>query len=65
MQHDDETRQLESVRKDLLREYDGRLSAEQVSARFDAIVGEFAGAPVRTFVPVLARRRVRQEMSGA
>ena len=65
MKQDDEKRQLESVRKDLQREYDGRLSAEQVSARFDAIVGEFDGAPVRTFVPVLARRRVRQEMAGA
>ena len=65
MKQDDEKRQLESLRIDLQREFEGRMPAEEVSARFDAIVGEFDGAPVRTFVPVLARRRVRQEMTGA
>jgi len=64
MNQDDEQRQLESVRRDLVRQYD-RLAPEHVSARFDAIVAEFAGAPVRTFVPVLAQRRLREELAGA
>ena len=57
---DDEQRQLESARRDLVLEFSGRLPADEVEARFDAIVSEFEHAPVRTFVPVLARRRVRQ-----
>ncbi len=57
---DDEQRQLASARRDLVQEFSGRLPADEVGARFDAIVAEFEGAPVRTFVPVLARRRVRQ-----
>lgn len=65
MKQDDELRQLESVRQDVLREYGQRLDPGDVTRRFDAIVAEFDGAPVRNFVPVLARRRIRQEMSGA
>ena len=61
MTQDDELRQLESVRSELLREFGAR--PDDVNARFDAIVHEFDGAPVRTFVPVLARRRVREELS--
>ena len=61
MSQDDELRQLESVRSELLREFGAR--TEDVNARFDAVVHEFDGAPVRTFVPVLARRRVREELS--
>ena len=59
---DDEQRQLESARRDLVTEFQDRLSADQVSARFDAIVAEFHGAPVRTFIPVLARRRAKREL---
>ena len=61
MSQNDELRQLESVRSELLREFAAR--APDVNARFDAIVQEFDGAPVRTFVPVLARRRLREELS--
>ena len=62
MNQDDEQRQLESVHRDLLREYDG-LAPERITSRFNAIVAEFDGAPVRTFVPVLAQRRLRQELA--
>jgi len=62
MTQDDEQRQLESVRRDLLRQYD-TLSPERITSRFHAIVAEFDGAPVRTFVPVLAQRRLRQELA--
>ncbi len=61
MSQDDELRQLESVRSELLREFAAQ--AADVNARFDAIVHEFDGAPVRTFVAVLARRRLREELS--
>ena len=60
---DDERRQLESARLDLVHEFQDRLSSDQVGTRFDAIVAEFEGAPVRTFVPVLARRQARRELS--
>lgn len=60
---DDERRQIESARHDLVQEFQDRLSAEQVGSRFDAIVTEFDGAPVRNFVPVLARRRAHRELS--
>jgi len=62
MTQDDEQRQLESVRRDLLRQYD-TLAPERITSRFNAIVAEFDGAPVRTFVPVLAQRRLRQELA--
>jgi hypothetical protein len=54
---------LESARRDLVQEFQDRLAPEQVSSRFDAIVDEFDGAPVRTFIPVLARRRARRELA--
>jgi hypothetical protein len=64
MTQDDERRQLDAVREDLLREYSG-LAPEMVNARFHAIVAEFEGAPVRSFVPVLAQRRLRQALHDA
>ncbi len=59
---EDERRQLESAKQDLVLEFGDRLPGDQLAARFDAIVAEFEGAPVRTYIPVLARRRVRQEL---
>jgi hypothetical protein len=60
---DDERRQLERLRQEMLRER-GEFPVEHVNAAFDRVVADFDGAPVRTFVPVLARRRLRQELSG-
>ena len=62
MTFDDEQRQLQAVRTDLVREFEGRLPADEVQERFAAIVADFEGAPVRTFVPVLVQRRVRAEL---
>ena len=64
MTQDDEQRQPNAVREDLLREYSG-LAPEMVNARLRAIVAEFEGAPVRSFVPVLAQRRLRQVLHDA
>ena len=62
MSHDDELRQIEQARQDLLREFDGRLPEVEVLARFDEIVAGFEGAPVRGFVPVLAGRAARERL---
>ena len=60
---DDEKRQLDAAHDDLVREFADRLDAESVSARFAATVAAFDGAPIRTFVPVLASRLTRQELA--
>ncbi len=62
MSLDDETRQLDTVRRALVEEFAGRVPSVVVDARFAAIVGAFEGAPIRTFVPVLAQRQVRREL---
>ena len=59
---EDEHRQLAALHAELLREYGERYGADAVSARLTQIVAEFEGAPVRAFVPLLAQRRVRQEL---
>ena len=59
---DDERRQIESLHAELLREYGQALGEQAVSERFHAIVADFDSAPVRAFVPLLAQRRVRQEL---
>lgn len=60
----DEQRQLDRLRGELLTEFSGRLSPAVVGTRFDAVVEELQTAPVRTYIPVLARRRVRQLLAG-
>ena len=56
----DEQRQLDRIRQELLSEFGARLSPTVIDARFDEIVRAFDRVAVRAFVPVLARRRVRQ-----
>lgn len=63
MTREDERRRLEQLRQEVLRER-GELLVEHVAAAFDRVVSGFDDAPVRTFVPVPARRRMRQELSG-
>ena len=65
LNNQDEKRQLDAVREDAVRELAGRLPAEAIQARFEAIVADFAQAPVRTYVPVLVRRRLRDELAKA
>jgi len=62
---DDEQRQLAGVCADLVREFGEQLGTEQVQQRFAATVSRFDGAPIRSFVPVLARRCARQELRRA
>ena len=60
--HDDEQRQLLRTCQDLVREFGDRLAEAEVKARFDEIVRSFDGAPVRSFVPVLAARAARERL---
>jgi hypothetical protein len=61
MQHD-EDRQLARVREDLLREFGATVSEQVVDEHFWSLVARFDGAPVRTFVPVLAQRAAREQL---
>ena len=63
MTHDDEQRQLTAAREDLVLEFADRLDGAAVTARFEQVVAGFEGAPIRTFVPVIARRVARQELA--
>ena len=58
----DEERQLARVREDLLREFGAQLSETVVDEHFHDLVARFDGAPVRTFVPVLAQRATRERL---
>jgi len=58
----DEERQLDRVRQDLIREFGAQLTAQVVDEQFRALVARFDGAPVRTFVPVLAQRAARERL---
>jgi hypothetical protein len=62
MSIEDEQRQLESARKALVSEFEGRLPEAEVAARFGEIVEEFESAPIRGFVPVLAQRKARERL---
>ena len=58
----DEDRQLARVREELIREFGAGVSEQVVDEHFRALVARFDGAPVRTFVPVLAQRAAREKL---
>ena len=62
MNLDDEQRQLQRTCQDLVREFGDRIPEADVQERFSEIVHRFDGAPVRSFVPVLAGRAARQRL---
>ncbi len=64
LEQSDEQRQLDRLRAEIMSEFGDRLSPAVVDDRFDAIVRDFEQAPVRSFIPVLARRRLRHELAG-
>jgi hypothetical protein len=43
-------------------EFDGRLEPHAVDECLDQVAAQFAGASVRSFVPLLVRRYVREEL---
>lgn len=62
MDKDDERRQLEHARRALLTEFAGTRDPQLVERSFSTIVRQFDDAPIRSFVPVLVRRAVRQQL---
>lgn len=61
----EEQRHLAGVEHDLVLEFTPMLTPAQVHHRWAAVVHEFDGAPIRDFVPVLARKRARSELRKA
>lgn len=61
MTHDDEDRQLKHVQDDLVKEF-ATLDATVVEQYVSQVVSTFTTAPVRSFVPVLVRRRARARL---
>ena len=62
MTDDDEHRQLEQLHVQLIEEYGPVLGEDVVTQRLSAVLADFADAPVRTFVPLLANRIARREL---
>jgi hypothetical protein len=60
--HEDERRQLRRACEDLVVEFRDTMPVEEVQRRFEQVVHRFDGAPVRTFVPVLAGRAAREDL---
>lgn len=58
----EERRHLAAVEEDLVAEFAADLDADTVVRRWASVVREFDGAPIRDFVPVLARKRARQQL---
>jgi hypothetical protein len=58
----DEDRQLARIHDELVREFGAGLTEQVVTDQFRQLVAGFDGAPVRTFVPVLAQRAARERL---
>lgn len=59
---EDERRQLRRACEDLVVQFRDTLPVDAVQQRFEQVVHRFDGAPVRTFVPVLAGRAARVDL---
>lgn len=57
-----EQRQVERVRQDLLAEYAQRVSASVVDEQLGQVMDGLRRAPVRDFVPTLAHRGARERL---
>lgn len=58
----DDALQIERARSEVVRKYAELATADEVLARFDALVAGFDGTPIRTYVPVLAERALRSQL---
>lgn len=58
----DEERQVERVRQDLLEEYGAQLSAPVVDAQLGEVLAGLRTAPVRDYVPTLVHRGTRERL---
>ena len=53
---------LHDVAHRIHEEFDDRLDPQAVDSALDHVAAQFAGAPVRAFVPLLVRRYVREQL---
>lgn len=53
---------IERVREHLYRRYDRAVVPGEVDRVLEAAQHRFDGSPIRTFVPILVERRVRDEL---
>jgi len=60
--HVDEAVQLQTVEEALQRRFAGEVPDETIHREVDEGLREFAGAPVRTFIPVLLQKRVTDRL---
>lgn len=58
----DHRTQIDRARQDVLRRYAEEQRAD-VARRFDEIVAGYESAPVKAFIPVLAERELRRQLS--
>lgn len=54
----DESNQLAQVERDLIRKYGDRIPAELIGAYLREAADAFAGARIRSFVPVLLHKQL-------
>jgi hypothetical protein len=54
--------ELSDVAHGVHEEFDGQIDPSTVSECLDQVAARFDGAPVRSFVPLLVRRYVREEL---
>lgn len=60
--HAASARVLDEQRERLTREFGQLLDADLIARRFGEAVERFAGAPIQTYVPILAFRQAREEL---
>ena len=52
-----------ALRQQLAKEFEGIVPKDRIDAAAERAIGDFKGAPVRTFVPILAWRRARASLT--
>jgi hypothetical protein len=60
----DEDAVIRVLTRRLIRDYSGRFRADEVEKVVAEVRGEFAGAKVRMYVPILVDRKTRERLEG-
>jgi hypothetical protein len=54
---------LPALRQQLAKEFEGIVPRDRIDEAAERAIGDFKGAPVRAFVPILAWRRARASLT--
>jgi hypothetical protein len=54
---------LPALRQQLAKEFEGIVPTDRIDEAAERAIGDFEGAPVRAFVPILAWRRARASLT--